>query len=166
MAEVMLDAICDVTAVPTTFDEVVYAGADRKKTDFYPVGTRAIQLYDSTVNSYFLKTFGRNQRRITCECERSDEPTMVQVLHMSNGDTINVKLRAEKGRVTEMLTKELTPAQMVEGVYLAALSRPPSADEVTRLTELIESTPEAEKRLAVEDLFWAVLTSREFVFNH
>jgi hypothetical protein len=166
MAEVMLDAICDVTAVPTTFDEVVYAGADRKKTDFYPEGTRAIQLYDSTVNSYFLKTFGRNQRRITCECERSDEPTMVQVLHMSNGDTINVKLRAEKGRVTEMLTKEFTPAQMVERVYLAALSRPPSADEVTRLTELIESTPEAEKRLAVEDLFWAVLTSREFVFNH
>ena len=166
MAEVMLDAISDVAGVPTVFDEVVFAGADRKKTDFYPEGTRAIQLFDSTVDSYFLKTFGRNQRRITCECERSDEPTMVQVLHMSNGDTINEKLQAEKGRVSEMLAENLTPVQMIESVYLVALSRSPTCDEVTRLTELIESTPEAEKRLAVEDLFWAVITSSEFVFNH
>jgi len=166
MAEVLLDAISDVTSVSTTFNEVVFAGADRKPTDFYPEGTRALQLYDSAVDSYFLKTFGRNQRRITCECERSDEPTMVQVLHMSNGDTINGKLQSEKGHVADMLAEELTPPQMIERIYLAALSRPPTADEVSRLTELIESTPIAEKRLAVEDLFWAVLTSREFVFNH
>lgn len=99
MAEVLLDAISDVTSVPSTFNEILFAGADRRKTDFYPEGTRAIQLYDSAVDSYFLKTFGRNQRRITCECERSDEPSMVQVLHMSNGDTINGKLSAEKSRV-------------------------------------------------------------------
>jgi hypothetical protein len=166
MAEVLLDAISDVTDVPTAFNEIVFPGADRKKTDFYPPGTRALQLYDSAVDSYFLKTFGRNQRRITCECERSDEPTMVQVLHMSNGDTINQKLDAEKSMVSELLNEKLTSRQMVERVYLAALSRQPGPEETKKLVALIDEAPEDERRLAVEDLFWAVLTSREFVFNH
>jgi hypothetical protein len=166
MAEVLLDAISDVTDVPTAFNEIVFPGADRKKTDFYPLGTRALQLYDSAVDSYFLKTFGRNQRRITCECERSDEPTMVQVLHMSNGDTINQKLSAEKGVVSKMLSQALTSTQMVERVYLSALSRQPTAPETQQLVALIDEAPPDQRRLAVEDLFWAVLTSREFVFNH
>lgn len=84
MAEVLLDAISQVTDVPTEFDEIAFKGADRQKTDFYPTGTRAIQLYDAAVGSYFLSTFGRNERQITCECERSDEPSMVQVLHLSS----------------------------------------------------------------------------------
>ena len=80
MAEVLLDSIDQVLGTATTFDEVAFPGADVQKTDFYQPGTRAIELYDAAVKSYFLKTFGRNPREITCECERSDEPSMVQVL--------------------------------------------------------------------------------------
>ncbi len=83
MAEVLHDAIVQVTEVPTRFDSIGFPGNDKQKTDFYPLGTRAVQLYDAAVESYFLQTFGRNPRRIVCECERSDEPTMVQVLHLS-----------------------------------------------------------------------------------
>ena len=92
MAEVLLDSIDQVLGTSTAFNEIAFPGADRQKTDFYAEGTRAIELYDAAVNSYFLKTFGRNPREITCECERSDEPSMVQVLHLSNGETLNPKL--------------------------------------------------------------------------
>ena len=66
MAEVLLDAVSQVSGVPTDFKKIAFPGADIRDTDFYPKGTRAIQLYDSAVESYFLQTFGRNQRRITC----------------------------------------------------------------------------------------------------
>jgi len=88
MAEVLLDSIDQVLQTSTNFNEISFSGADRQKTDFYPQGTRAIELFDSAVSSYFLDTFGRNPREITCECERSGEPSMVQVLHLSNGDTL------------------------------------------------------------------------------
>ena len=73
---------------------IAVPGGERQKTDFYPPGTRAIQLYDSAVENYFLQAFGRNPRRIVCECDRSEEPTIVQVLHISNGNTLNEKLKA------------------------------------------------------------------------
>ena len=104
MAEVLHDAIVQVTEVPTRFDSIAFPGADKQKTDFYPLGTRAVQLYDSAVENYFLQTFGRNARRIVCECERSDEPTMVQVLHLSNGSTLNEKLHCA-GQSTRQIAK-------------------------------------------------------------
>ena len=103
MAEVLHDAIVQVTEVPTKFDFIAFPGADRQKTEFYPLGTRAVQLYDAAVENYFLQTFGRNPRRIVCECERSDEPTMVQVLHLSNGATLNEKLHAPGNRLDKLL---------------------------------------------------------------
>ena len=103
MAEVLLDAVSQVTEVPTEFNKIVFLGSDVKDTKDYPKGTRAIQLHDSAVQSYFLQAFGRNQRRITCECERSDEPSLVQVLHISNGDTLNQKLSAAESRLTTWL---------------------------------------------------------------
>ena len=101
MAEVLHDAIVQVTEVPTKFEWLAGQGGERQKTDFYPPGTRAIQLYDSAVESYFLQAFGRNPRRIVCECERSEEPTVVQVLHISNGNTLNEKLKAPGNRVEQ-----------------------------------------------------------------
>ena len=103
MAEVLHDAIVQVTDVPTRFDSIAFPGADKQKTEFYPLGTRAVQLYDSAVENYFLQAFGRNPRRIVCECERSDEPTMVQVLHLSNGATLNEKLHAPGNRLEKLL---------------------------------------------------------------
>lgn len=166
MAEVMLDAISQVADVPTDFTEVAYRGADKQKTDFYPKGTRALQLYDSAIASYFLKTFGRNDRQITCECERSDEPSMVQVLHISNGDTLNGKLQAKDGRVEKLLNSTLPNYAIVERAYLLSLSRPPTDQEMQQLLTEMNSTPAAERRIVLEDLLWSLLSSREFLFNH
>ena len=167
MAEVLLDAISQVTDVPGQFNQIVFPGADVRSTDFYPEGTRAIQLYDSAVRSYFLKTFGRNQRRITCECERSDEPSMVQVLHLSNGDTINNKLASDKCRLTKQLTEDVAHADIVTGLFLSALAREPSESELRQLVSFLDETDDAkEKREVLEDIYWSVVTSREFIFNH
>jgi hypothetical protein len=169
MAEVLLDGISQVAAVPSEFNRIAFVGADFQDTKFYPKGTRAIQLYDSAVESQFLQKFGRNQRRITCDCERSDEPSMVQALHLSNGDTVNLKLKSPDGRVEQLLSlrqQGMDDSALIDEVYLAGLSRYPTAEERTRLSKLIESTPPDQAREAVEDLFWAVFSSREFLFNH
>lgn len=170
MAEVLLDAISDVTDVPTEFNQILFPGADVAKTDFYPQGTRALELYDSAVKSYFLKTFGRNTRDITCECERSNEPSMVQVLHLSNGETLNGKLRSEQGRIAKILDSNASTSAILQEVFLLCLCRPPTSEEISRLTPLLTEAQQAddpaEKRLAVEDLFWSLMTSREFLFNH
>lgn len=164
MAEVLLDAISQVTEVPDEFTK--YFEPNPQKTDFYPKGTKAIQLYDSSVISYFLKTFGRNERMITCECERTEEPTMVQVLHISNGDTINNKLNAKESRVTKLWEAKKPDRELITEIYMLCLSRKPTNEEVIKLSKLLAETPAAEKRQAIEDLFWGVLSSREFLFNH
>ena len=166
MAEVMLDAISRVTDVSTKFDQIAFPGADKQKTEFYEPGTRAIQLYDSAVASYFLKTFGRNQRLITCECERSDEPSMVQVLHISNGDTLNKKLAAKNNRLTAMLESKQPIAEMLDEVFLTALARYPSEAEKTEFSQIFNDAKPDEKRVVLEDIFWSVMSSREFLFNH
>ncbi len=153
MAEVLLDALSEVSGAATNFGD-------------YAPGTRALQLPDVSVNSYFLKTFGRPLRAITCECERSAEPSMVQVLHISNGDTINQKLEAKGNRLERMLAAKLTDEQIVDEAYLAALSRFPTESEKEKLAKILAETPAAEKRATVEDLFWSILSSKEFLFNH
>jgi hypothetical protein len=165
-SEVLLDAISQVTDVPTEFSEIAYPSSDKFKTDIYPKGTRALQLYDSAVMSHFLSSFGRNSRTITCECERSDDPSIVQVLHISNGDTINSKLSNEHSRIDALMRSGLTNRQLVEQAYLIALARRPTADEMDQLTSLLTSASPDNKREVVEDLFWGILSSREFLFNH
>jgi len=167
MAEVMLDAVSQVTAVATDFNKIAYPGADVRDTDFYPKGTRAIQLYDSAVQSYFLQTFGRNQRRITCECERSDEPSMVQVLHISNGDTINGKL-SEKDNQLQKLQDQFKddPAGLLDELFLSSLSRYPKPAEKTEMLKLLSEAKPEDQRPLLEDIAWGIISSREFLFNH
>jgi hypothetical protein len=152
MAEVLLDAMAQVTGAATQFGD-------------YPLGWRAMQLPDSSVNSYFLKTFGRPERVVTCECERTAEPTMVQVLHISNGSSLNDKLQAKGNRLEQLLAAALPDDKLVEEVYLSALSRQPTEDEKSRLLAVL-AEPGQDKRQVVEDLYWSVLSSREFLFNH
>jgi hypothetical protein len=166
MAEVLHDAIVQVTGVPTEFNEIIYPGADRQKIDIYPKGTKAIQLYDSAVYSYFLDKFGRNQRMITCECERSNEPTLVQALHLSNGTTINEKLAAPGNRIDQWLKVGLTNEQIVQQAFLCALSRTPTQEEREQLLDMLDVTSAEERRAAIEDLLWSLLTSQEFMFQH
>ena len=153
-AEVLLDAVSQVTGVPTEFK-------DKAK------GTRALQLPDSSVDSYFLSTFGRPERIITCECERTDEPSVTQVLHLYNGDTLNHKLQSAEGRIEELFKANADAATAVRAAYVEALSREPTTLELERLRAIIQSeTDEKQTRLVLEDLFWSLLTSKEFIFNH
>lgn len=152
-AEVLLDAISQVTGVPTTFKD-------------QPAGTRALQLPDASVASYFLDTFGRPERVLTCTCERSDEPSMTQVLHLTNGKTVQEKLEAKEGRVSALLESNTSNSDIIDTVYLAGLSRYPSESEKQTLLKLLDEVPAEDKRAAVEDLFWSVLTSKEFLFQH
>jgi hypothetical protein len=154
-AEALLDAIAQVTGVPTEFPG-------------YPAGTRALELPDARVNSYFLTIFGRPLRVTTCECERSAEPSVPQALHVINGETINQKLRAPGGIVDSFVKLGATDEMMINHLYLAALSRPPGQDEVKQLLTLLNESKSAAnaRRQAIEDLVWAVLTSKEFLFNH
>lgn len=158
-AEALLDAVSQVTGVATEFPG-------------YPAGIRAMQLPDARVNSYFLTIFGKPPRFATCECERTAEPSVTQALHVINGDTINQKLRAPGGLVYSFLKLGATDDMIINHLYLAALSRRPEKDEINRLLSVMNESKEAAKNLrdarrqAVEDLVWAVLTSKEFMFNH
>ncbi|QEF98405.1 hypothetical protein Mal15_24570 [Stieleria maiorica] len=166
MAEVLLDSIDQVLGTSTTFNELAFPGADRQKTDFYETGTRAIELFDASVNSYFLKTFGRNPREITCECERSDQPSMVQVLHLSNGDTLNPKLAAKRNVLTEAVAEGLDDEAIIRQLFLRGLAREPQADEMKTLLGVLGEYGDADRITGLQDVAWSVLTSTEFTFNH
>ncbi len=164
MAEKMHDAVVSVTGVPSKFTAIKQVDGSLVETKAYPEGTRALELYDAAVDSYFLQAFGRNPREISCECERSNQPSLVQVLHVSNGETLNGKLRDEKGVVTGLMEK--SDVELVEAAYLRALTRHPTELESKQFVDLLAATPKDERRTAVEDLLWAVMSSREFLFQH
>jgi Protein of unknown function (DUF1553)/Protein of unknown function (DUF1549)/Bacterial Ig-like domain (group 2) len=166
MAEVLSDAITDVTGVRDSFTEILLNDGSTEKVTAYTPDTRALQLTDSAVKNYFLKTFGRNAREITCECERSNQPSLVQVLHLSNGSTVNDKLAAKGGRITQILATDPPPAQIVDDAYQLCLSRPPADDQRKKFEEMLKAAKPEEKRQIVEDLYWSLLTSREFLFQH
>ncbi len=170
MAEVLHDAVAGITEVATAFTEVSRPDGSVEKTEFYPLGTRAIELYDSAVESYFLQTFGRNQREISCECERSNQPSLIQVLHLSNGQTLNNKLGAEGSVVDRLLEKTADSAranrQIINEAYLLCLSRPPSGKERAGFEDILAKSSPEGRREVVEDLFWALMNSREFLFQH
>jgi hypothetical protein len=152
-AEVMLDAVSQVTGVAAGFKD-------------QPAGTRAIQLADASVDSYFLETFGRPERLITCACERSAEPSMTQVLHLYNGDTLNKKLADKESVVSGHLATDDSVEKVIEAAYLRAYAREPSDTERKQLLAAFAEVPEEERRAMIEDLYWSLLTSREFLFNH
>jgi hypothetical protein len=165
-AEVLSDAIADVTGVRDKYTETSNNDGSTEKTTYYTNDFRALQLYDSTVKSYFLKTFGRNSRDITCECERSNQPSLVQALHLSNGDAINDKLAAKDSRLTKMLETYPPSEKLIHDAWLLCFSRPPTPTEQTQFVPLLNDAAGDEKRKVAEDMFWSLLTSREFIFQH
>jgi len=169
-AEVILDAYSDVTGVPTAFTQLKSAGGDAlTATASYPRGTRAVQLPDSLAASRFLEAFGRADRVQTCACERTADASVGQALHLNNGQTLNDKLRAADSVVAVWLAAKASDDEIVDRVFLAALSRPPTAAERAKFTPILADAAKdgpAARREAVEDFVWAVLTGREFLFNH
>jgi hypothetical protein len=165
MAEVLLDAYAQVTGVPTEF-RLDLRNQNRGLGDKYPVGLRALQLPDTRTASYFLETFGRPDRVKTCECERTAEPSMSQALHIANGDTLNNKLSAKDNAISKLLATGKTDEKLVEEASLACLSRLPTAAEKGTLLKALAAATGSERRAAVEDIYWAMMSSREFLFNH
>lgn len=164
MAEVILDAYSQVTGVPTEFKRSTGNGDTFQVT--YPAGIRALQLPDSQIASYFLKSFGKPDRIQTCECERSSEPSVAQVLHIANGDTLNEKLRSQHCQLASQLKESATTEALLEETWLRTLARVPSAAEKARMGQWLEGAKPEEKRAVLEDIYWALLSSKEFLFNH
>jgi hypothetical protein len=154
--EVILDAMSQVTGAPTAF-----AG--------YPAGTRALQLPDTQVKSEFLTSFGRPVRNICDAAERSSDATVAQALHVINGDTLNKKLSAADGTIGLFLKLGLSDRRIVEHMFLSAFSRYPTDGERTQLLGQLAQAKTAkgpdEHKQALEDIVWAMLTSKEFLFN-
>jgi hypothetical protein len=150
-AEQLLDALCDVTAVPEKFGGL-------------PLGTRAIQLPDGEVNHPFLKTFGQPARELACECERESDSNLAQALQLINGPTINEKIRNPNNRLGKLLAEKKSEKEILDSLYLATLSRLPSDAE--RQPALSHVNKNTDKRRAWEDVVWALLNTREFLFRH
>lgn len=150
-AEVLLDAINQAAGTQEGFANL-------------PAGTRAIALPDSNVDSYFLTNFGRPRRTSTCECERMNRLDLSQVLHLANGDALQAKLASPTGRLAKLLAASATDEAIIDELYLATLSRRPTAAEQATAGEFLKSLP--VRKEAAEDLLWTLLNSPEFVMNH
>jgi hypothetical protein len=164
-AEILLDTVSQVTAAPTTF-KIDKRNANRGTSESYPMGFRALQLPDSNIASYFLKSFGRADRVATCECERTNEPSMAQALHIANGDTLNQKLSQKGNRLDALLASKQPDAKIIEEAYLLTLTREPTEREKTKATELLATAKPEDRRTTFEDIFWSLMGSKEFLFNH
>lgn len=164
-AEVLLDSIDMFTASKTDFTDL-------------PPGTRAISLPDNSYTraSPFLKVFGRPDNASVCECERVSSASLAQSLHLMNASDVKAKLTASGGRAEQLTKAELPEPKRIRELYLAAFSREPTADEV-RIAETHLLKPRADaagkpldsqraKRNGYEDLLWALLNTKEFLFNH
>jgi hypothetical protein len=156
-AEVLLDALTQVLGVPAKFTG-------------HPPGLRAVQLpgvqrvrgsnRGVTPAEKFLEVFGKPARRLSCECERAGEPTLAQVLQLVTGELVRESLRAPDNRIGQLLAAKKSNPAIVEELYLSALGRSPSATETQVLLEMLASA--SDRRAALEDLAWGLVTSKEF----
>jgi len=144
-------------------DAVDFATGSREKYPGLPLGTRAIQLPDSEVQSYLMDTFGRPARQVLCECERTTTPNIAQAMHLLNGTTLNRKIADKTGRVEKLVTDQMPLPQAIEELYLATWSRRPTADEAAKAAGWVKSAPTVREGL--QDLLWVLTNSREFLFN-
>jgi hypothetical protein len=153
MAEALLDAMSQVTGSASTFAA-------------YPAGWRAMQLPDSNIDSYFLKSFGRADRILTCDCERTAEPSMAQAMNIANGDTMNQKIEAKGNVIDKLVAERASDEKIVGEAYLAALSRYPTEKETGQIVSVLKGSEGADRRKTLEDFYWGLLSSNEFLFDH
>ena len=157
-AETLLDAQCQVLDVPTRFEG-------------YPVGTRAGQVRGVnrggrkvSSGDRFLRTFGKPERLLACECERSNETTLKQALVLIGDEDFSERLTKPGNRLDSLAKSELSPAEIVQELYWTALSRPPNADELQFAESALSGAD--DRFAALQDLTWALLNSKEFLFRH
>ena len=149
-AEQLLDCLSQVTETEEKFRGL-------------PLGARAVQIADGTTSNYFLTSFGRAPRETVCACEASTDPSLSQALHLLNGDAVHGKIQ-RGGVVKKLLDEGKTAEQAIETLYIRCLTRKPTAEELQQLTTLVNEAPDVQ--VGLEDVMWAILNSREFLFNH
>ncbi|EDY19592.1 protein of unknown function DUF1549 [Chthoniobacter flavus Ellin428] len=164
-AEVLFDSINTITRTPANFPGM-------------PPGTRAISLPDNSFNagSYFLTVFGRPESSSACECERTQEASLAQALHLLNAKDIQEKLASDSGAAAKLAADPRTDEEKLRELYLAAYSRPPEAHELELAKAYLDKPRKGAdgqpvdaakgKRMGYEDIIWAVLNTKEFLFNH
>ena len=161
-AETLLDVVCQVTGSPEKFQGL-------------PLGARAVAIADGATSNYFLEAFGRAPRETVCACEVSFAPSLSQALHLLNGDTVHAKI-TRGGVVPELLEQGLSPGEALDALFVRSLVREPTDEERRALLStvtgavidgLARGKPAGESlRLVLEDVFWALCGSREFLFQH
>jgi hypothetical protein len=164
-AEVLLDAIDDLAGTRTDFPNL-------------PAGTRAVALPDNSFNnaSPFLKVFGRPENESVCECERVQSSSLTQSLHLMNAGDIKAKLASSNGRVEQWLASDESLQAKIQSLYLVAFGRSPTPLEMQTATDYFSQTrsdaagnpvaPQQALRENFQDLLWAVMNTKEFLFNH
>ncbi|MFP6665679.1 MAG: DUF1553 domain-containing protein, partial [Pirellulales bacterium] len=149
-AEILLDLISQVTDTKNKFGGL-------------PLGARAVQIANGNTSTYFLSTFGRAKRDTVCACEVKIEPNLSQALHLLNGDTLQSKV-GQGNLIGKRLEEKVTPEQIIEELYIRCLTRRPTDKEKNDLNAILVEVE--DKKPVLEDVFWALLNAREFVFNH
>jgi hypothetical protein len=148
-AEPLLDAIDYATGSPTKYPNL-------------PLGTRAIELPDSTYQNPFLVTFGKPLRASVCECERTPDENLAQALHTLNGDVVAGKIADGKGRIAKLLADKKPHEEIVTEIYLATVSRRPSDAEMEATRKFLAEAPSPQE--CYQDLLWALINSKQFLF--
>ncbi len=153
-AEVMLDNLSQLTDTKNKFKGL-------------PLGARAVQIADGGTTNYFLTTFGRATRETVCSCEVKMEPTLSQALHLMNGENVTQKI--DQGTVVKKaLAAGKKPGQVIDDIYIGSYSRKPTAKEKKALIAQVAKAGEdkVKQEQVLNDIFWAILNSKEFMFNH
>lgn len=151
-AEVLLDAICDVTNMPETFQAC-------------PSDVRAVAIWTNRSDSTFLDTFGRPDRNQDPPCERTTGTTVVQALHLMNADATHDKITSDQSAVRQLVKSDMSNRQIVEELYLLCYSRYPTPEELSACEAYFPSAATADRSQTVEDLLWAMFNTPEFVFK-
>lgn len=151
IAEVLHDAIDQLTDTRTVFNKMSRTA-------------RAVDLPHEGFGSYFLDVFDRPPRSSACECARSSSANLPQVLHLSMSPALEAKISNGKGRVAKLIERKATPTEAVTELYLAAFARVPTATEQQLSLKYLQGQPDLRRGL--EDLCWALMNSREFMYNH
>lgn len=151
-AEVLFDSINQVSGATTEFKDL-------------PKGTRAVQLPDNSFDNYFLTVFGKPQAATACECERSEDANLAQSLHLLNSPEVQGKISAAEGTAVQLSQAEARPhLERVRQLYLTVLGRPPREHELSLIMPHLETS--TDQKQAYEDVLWALINTKEFLFNH
>ena len=151
-AEVLMDAVCDVTGVQDSMAAM-------------PSGGRAMQTWSYKIQSHFLDAFGRPNASSDCPCERDTQLSVVQSLHLMNSKALQAKLTDPSGKIRQLVGGSRPETELISELYLLTLSRRPTAAEEQSALRAFQQ-PGATRQTTMEDLMWALLNSPEFVFNH